>query len=75
MLSPGLCEVDQQNEAGYSAIMLAALAVADAPEDVGVAVQLMRLGDVNAHAGQVIPGETPHTHHAHQLAMAAGYSG
>ncbi|XP_048844686.1 KN motif and ankyrin repeat domain-containing protein 4-like [Brienomyrus brachyistius] len=52
LLDTGLCEVNQQNEAGYSAIMLAALAVADLPEDVGVAMQLMGLGDVNARAGQ-----------------------
>ncbi|XP_023674340.2 KN motif and ankyrin repeat domain-containing protein 4-like [Paramormyrops kingsleyae] len=52
LLDTGLCEVNQQNEAGYSAIMLAALAVADLPEDVGVAMQLMRLGDVDARAGQ-----------------------
>uniref|UniRef100_A0AAY4CNS0 Uncharacterized protein n=1 Tax=Denticeps clupeoides TaxID=299321 RepID=A0AAY4CNS0_9TELE len=47
-----LCEVDHQNKAGYTAIMLAALTAAESPEDIEVAEQLLRLGNVNARASQ-----------------------
>lgn len=49
----GLCDVDHQNKAGYTAVMLASLTAADGPDDVEVALQLLRLGDVNAQASQV----------------------
>lgn len=49
----GLCEVDHQNKAGYTAIMLAALTAAESPEDMEVAQQLLRMGKINARASQV----------------------
>ncbi|XP_030647007.1 KN motif and ankyrin repeat domain-containing protein 1 [Chanos chanos] len=52
LLDTGLCEVDQQNKAGYTAIMLAALTAAEGPEDMNVAQQLLREGNVNACATQ-----------------------
>ncbi|XP_028856691.1 KN motif and ankyrin repeat domain-containing protein 4 isoform X2 [Denticeps clupeoides] len=52
LLDTGLCEVDHQNKAGYTAIMLAALTAAESPEDIEVAEQLLRLGNVNARASQ-----------------------
>ncbi|KAL7832649.1 hypothetical protein SRHO_G00296670 [Serrasalmus rhombeus] len=52
LLDTGLCEVDHQNKAGYTAIMLAALTAAEGPEDMEVAQQLLSLGNINAQAGQ-----------------------
>ncbi|XP_036426069.1 KN motif and ankyrin repeat domain-containing protein 4 isoform X1 [Colossoma macropomum] len=52
LLDTGLCEVDHQNKAGYTAIMLAALTAAEGPEDMEVAQQLLSLGSINARAGQ-----------------------
>lgn len=48
-----VCEVNQQNKAGYTAIMLAALAVLSTPEDMTVVERLFTKGDVNAKASQV----------------------
>ncbi len=53
LYSLGLCEVDHQNKAGYTAIMLAALTAAESPEDMEVAQQLLRMGKINARASQV----------------------
>lgn len=53
LYSLGLCEVDHQNKAGYTAIMLAALTAAESPEDMEVAQQLLRMGTINARASQV----------------------
>uniref|UniRef100_A0A673M9U2 Uncharacterized protein n=1 Tax=Sinocyclocheilus rhinocerous TaxID=307959 RepID=A0A673M9U2_9TELE len=52
LLDTGLCEVDHQNKAGYTAIMLAALTAAESPEDMAVARQLLRMGKINARASQ-----------------------
>ncbi|XP_041705246.2 KN motif and ankyrin repeat domain-containing protein 1 [Coregonus clupeaformis] len=52
LLDTGLCEVDIQNKAGYTAVMLASLTAADRSEDMEVALQLLRQGDVNARARQ-----------------------
>lgn len=48
-----VCNVNQQNKAGYTAIMLAALAAVEKPEDMRVVEQLFTRGDVNAKASQV----------------------
>ncbi|CDQ58468.1 unnamed protein product [Oncorhynchus mykiss] len=53
LLDTGLCEVDILNKAGYTAVMLASLTAADGSEDMEVALQLLRQGDVNARASQV----------------------
>lgn len=54
-----VCNVDQQNKAGYTPIMLAALAAVESPEDMRVVEQLFTKGDVNAKASQVslFPGD------------------
>ncbi|KAJ8392540.1 hypothetical protein AAFF_G00074180 [Aldrovandia affinis] len=52
LLDTGLCEVDNENKAGYTAIMLASLTAADGPEDMEVALQLLKQGNVNARASQ-----------------------
>lgn len=52
LLDTGLCEVDIQNKAGYTAIMLASLTTAEGPEDLEVALQLLKQGNVNARASQ-----------------------
>uniref|UniRef100_A0A8C3TDG2 Uncharacterized protein n=1 Tax=Chelydra serpentina TaxID=8475 RepID=A0A8C3TDG2_CHESE len=50
--SPGLCNVDKQNKAGYTAIMLTALAATRSDDDMATIRQLLQLGDVNAKASQ-----------------------
>ncbi|XP_034752748.1 KN motif and ankyrin repeat domain-containing protein 1-like [Etheostoma cragini] len=52
LLDAEVCNVDQQNKAGYTAIMLAALAAVESPEDMRVVEQLFTKGDVNAKASQ-----------------------
>lgn len=51
-----MCNVNQQNKAGYTPIMLAALAAVEAPEDMEVVEELFSKGDVNAKASQVCGG-------------------
>lgn len=48
-----VCNVNQQNKAGYTPIMLAALAAVEAPKDMRVVEELFSKGDVNAKASQV----------------------
>lgn len=57
--------MDKQNRAGYSPIMLTALAALKTQDDTETLLQLFRLGDVNAKASQVGPGA------AHQAALPA----
>nr|XP_020458377.1 KN motif and ankyrin repeat domain-containing protein 4 [Monopterus albus]XP_020458378.1 KN motif and ankyrin repeat domain-containing protein 4 [Monopterus albus]XP_020458379.1 KN motif and ankyrin repeat domain-containing protein 4 [Monopterus albus]XP_020458381.1 KN motif and ankyrin repeat domain-containing protein 4 [Monopterus albus] len=52
LLDTGLCETDNVNKAGYTPVMLAALTAAESPDDLEVAEQLLRLGDVNARSRQ-----------------------
>ncbi|KAM8763518.1 KN motif and ankyrin repeat domain-containing protein 2 isoform 1-T3 [Rhynchonycteris naso] len=52
LLDSGVCQVDKQNRAGYSPIMLTALATLKTQDDIETLVQLFRLGDVNAKASQ-----------------------
>lgn len=49
----GLCNADKQNKAGYTAIMLTALAAFNSDSDLQTVLQLLRTGDVNAKASQV----------------------
>lgn len=51
----GLCNADKQNKAGYTAIMLTALAAFHTDSDLQTVLQLLRTGDVNAKASQVRP--------------------
>lgn len=49
----GVCSVDKQNKAGYTAIMLAALStVKEEEEDMAVVKKLFSQGNVNAKASQ-----------------------
>ncbi|XP_078263773.1 KN motif and ankyrin repeat domain-containing protein 4-like isoform X2 [Rhinoraja longicauda] len=52
LLDTGVCNVDHQNKAGYTASMLASLASADTSEEVAVVRQLLHLGNVNIQASQ-----------------------
>lgn len=47
------CNVNQQNRAGYTPIMLAALAAVESPEDMRTVKELFTKADVNAKASQV----------------------
>ncbi|KAG7242336.1 hypothetical protein INR49_024012 [Caranx melampygus] len=52
LLDTGLCETDNVNKAGYTPVMLAALTAAESADDLEVAQQLLRLGDVNTRSRQ-----------------------
>ncbi|XP_036917614.1 KN motif and ankyrin repeat domain-containing protein 1 isoform X1 [Sturnira hondurensis] len=52
LLDADVCNVDHQNKAGYTPIMLAALAAVEAEEDMRVVEELFGCGDVNAKASQ-----------------------
>ncbi|XP_076865452.1 KN motif and ankyrin repeat domain-containing protein 2 [Brachyhypopomus gauderio] len=52
LLDTGLCNADKQNKAGYTAIMLTALAAFRTDRDLQTVQQLLRTGDVNAKASQ-----------------------
>ncbi|KAM8885935.1 KN motif and ankyrin repeat domain-containing protein 1a isoform 1-T4 [Spinachia spinachia] len=52
LLDAGVCNVDQQNKAGYTPIMLAALAAVESPKDMCIVEDLFGKGDVNARASQ-----------------------
>ncbi|KAM8939328.1 KN motif and ankyrin repeat domain-containing protein 3 [Pelodytes ibericus] len=52
LLDTEVCNVDRQNKAGYTAIMLAALAAVEKQEDMNIVCRLFSLGNVNAKASQ-----------------------
>lgn len=52
LLDSGVCQVDKLNRAGYSPIMLTALATLKTQDDIDTILQLFRLGNVNAKASQ-----------------------
>ncbi|XP_077417643.1 KN motif and ankyrin repeat domain-containing protein 1a isoform X2 [Vanacampus margaritifer] len=52
LLDADVCNVNQQNKAGYTPIMLAALAAVETPADMRVVDELFGKGDVNARASQ-----------------------
>ncbi|NXA42545.1 KANK3 protein, partial [Eudromia elegans] len=52
LLDTGVCNVDHQNKAGYTALMLAALAAVEQEEDMNVVRRLFSMGNVNAKASQ-----------------------
>lgn len=51
--------MDHQNKAGYTALMLAALAAVEQEEDMNVVRRLFSMGNVNAKASQVGGGLGP----------------
>ncbi|XP_060089067.1 KN motif and ankyrin repeat domain-containing protein 3 [Heteronotia binoei] len=52
LLNTGVSNVNHQNKAGYTALMLAALAAVEREEDMAVVRRLFALGNVNAKASQ-----------------------
>ncbi|KAG7481318.1 hypothetical protein MATL_G00065630 [Megalops atlanticus] len=52
LLDADVCNVNQQNKAGYTPIMLAALAAVEAQKDMRIVEELFSKGDVNAKASQ-----------------------
>ncbi|XP_075396075.1 KN motif and ankyrin repeat domain-containing protein 4 [Tenrec ecaudatus] len=52
LLDTGLCDVDHQNQAGYTAVMITPLAAAETSEDMAVVWKLLREGNVNIQASQ-----------------------
>ncbi|XP_006123952.2 KN motif and ankyrin repeat domain-containing protein 3 isoform X2 [Pelodiscus sinensis] len=52
LLDTGVCNVDHQNKAGYTALMLAALASVEHDDDMHVVRRLFGMGNVNAKASQ-----------------------
>uniref|UniRef100_A0A673M0P7 KN motif and ankyrin repeat domains 1b n=1 Tax=Sinocyclocheilus rhinocerous TaxID=307959 RepID=A0A673M0P7_9TELE len=66
LLAAGICNVDHQNKAGYTPIMLASLAAVETKDDMMVVQELFSRGDVNAKASQA--GQT-----ALMLAVSHGH--
>ncbi|XP_030365231.1 KN motif and ankyrin repeat domain-containing protein 3 isoform X4 [Strigops habroptila] len=52
LLDTGVCNVDHQNKAGYTALMLAALAAVEQEDDMNMVRRLFSMGNVNAKASQ-----------------------
>ncbi|XP_077005570.1 KN motif and ankyrin repeat domain-containing protein 4 isoform X2 [Tamandua tetradactyla] len=52
LLETGVCNVDHQNKAGYTAVMITPLASAESDEDMAVVWKLLREGNVNIQATQ-----------------------
>ncbi|XP_064415534.1 KN motif and ankyrin repeat domain-containing protein 4 [Latimeria chalumnae] len=52
LLDTGVCDVDCQNKAGYTAVMLAPLAATETDEDMEVVLQLLKQGNVNIQTSQ-----------------------
>ncbi|XP_030311288.1 KN motif and ankyrin repeat domain-containing protein 4 isoform X2 [Calypte anna] len=52
LLDTGVCHLDLQNRAGYTAVMLTPLATAETGEDMEVVMKLLKEGDVNLQAAQ-----------------------
>ncbi|KAM7161782.1 KN motif and ankyrin repeat domain-containing protein 4 isoform 1-T4 [Macrochelys suwanniensis] len=52
LLDTGVCDVDHQNKAGYTAVMITPLASAESDEDMEVVLKLLKEGNVNIRASQ-----------------------
>ncbi|XP_036612307.1 KN motif and ankyrin repeat domain-containing protein 4 [Trichosurus vulpecula] len=52
LLDTGVCDVDHQNKAGYTAVMITPLASAETDEDMDVVGKLLKQGNVNIQAAQ-----------------------
>ncbi|XP_009882313.1 PREDICTED: KN motif and ankyrin repeat domain-containing protein 4 [Charadrius vociferus] len=52
LLDTGVCRLDLQNHAGYTAVRLTPLAAAETGEDMEVVMKLLKEGDVNLRAAQ-----------------------
>ncbi|KFQ66412.1 KN motif and ankyrin repeat domain-containing protein 1, partial [Pelecanus crispus] len=69
LLDTGVCNVDHQNKAGYTALMLAALAAVEQEDDMNVVRRLFSMGNVNAKASQA--GRTASMRHGRQEMVEA----
>ncbi|KAJ6652161.1 hypothetical protein lerEdw1_013145, partial [Lerista edwardsae] len=52
LLDTDVCNVNHQNKAGYTALMLAALTVVEQEDDMAIVQRLFGMGNVNAKASQ-----------------------
>ncbi|XP_070602137.1 KN motif and ankyrin repeat domain-containing protein 4 isoform X2 [Erythrolamprus reginae] len=52
LLETGVCDVDHQNKAGYTAVMITPLASAETEEEMEVVKKLLQEGNVNIRASQ-----------------------
>ncbi|XP_053169375.1 KN motif and ankyrin repeat domain-containing protein 4 isoform X2 [Hemicordylus capensis] len=52
LLETGVCDVDHQNKAGYTAVMITPLASAETDEEMEVVTNLLKEGNVNIRASQ-----------------------
>ncbi|KAJ6662584.1 hypothetical protein lerEdw1_011721 [Lerista edwardsae] len=52
LLETGICDVDHQNKAGYTAVMITPLASAETEEEMEVVTKLLKEGNVNIRASQ-----------------------
>ncbi|NXE95409.1 KANK4 protein, partial [Menura novaehollandiae] len=52
LLDTGVCSLDLQNRAGYTAVMLTPLAAPETRQDMEVVMRLLKEGDVNLRAAQ-----------------------
>ncbi|XP_063154115.1 KN motif and ankyrin repeat domain-containing protein 4 isoform X2 [Candoia aspera] len=52
LLETGVCSVDHQNKAGYTAVMITPLASAETEEEMEVVTKLLKEGNVNIRASQ-----------------------
>ncbi|NXG22043.1 KANK4 protein, partial [Grallaria varia] len=52
LLDTGVCRLDLQNRAGYTAVMLTPLAAAETRQDMEVVMRLLREGNVNLKSAQ-----------------------
>ncbi|XP_066480691.1 KN motif and ankyrin repeat domain-containing protein 4 [Tiliqua scincoides] len=52
LLETGICDVDHQNKAGYTAVMITPLASAETDEEMEVVTKLLKEGNVNIRASQ-----------------------
>lgn len=58
-----MCDVNLQNNAGYTPVMLAALTAPDGPGGMEVVRKLMELGNIHTRSKQVEPGDHPNNSH------------
>ena len=52
-MDTGACDINKQNKAGYTAIMLASLAQINSDRQRDIVRRMFEMGDVNARASQV----------------------
>lgn len=58
---PGVSDVNLQNNAGYTAVMLASLMAPDGPGGMEVVRKIMELGNINIRSSQVVQTQRNYT--------------